>query len=184
MTGDFYVPDVGQRAVEEINVEPFGGPGGANYGWDWQEGSHCYPESLRNCARQAVGVLPIAEYEHGADGCAVIGLGVNRSMAAPELNGIYFHSDWCSGKIWGLQRGPSGAWVYAELLDTGLMPTGGGHDEDDDVYVTVAGEHRPYEDPFADPRGTVWKIVSAGNVPDGAETAPVDPPGIATPEAD
>ncbi len=43
-TGDLYVADVGQLLYEEVNFHPAGSPGGVNYGWDYREGAHCYPE--------------------------------------------------------------------------------------------------------------------------------------------
>ncbi len=67
-----------------------------------------------------VGVLPVAEYKHGQDGCAIVGIGVYRGGTFPMLDGIYFNADFCSGKIWGLLRGEASTWVYQELLDTEL----------------------------------------------------------------
>jgi uncharacterized cupredoxin-like copper-binding protein len=43
-TGDLYVADVGQLLYEEVNFQPAGSAGGVNYGWDYREGTHCYPE--------------------------------------------------------------------------------------------------------------------------------------------
>src|SRR6185503_20988532 len=37
LTGDFYIGDVGQSTREEVDFESAGGPGGANYGWDYRE---------------------------------------------------------------------------------------------------------------------------------------------------
>ncbi|MGH2618049.1 MAG: PQQ-dependent sugar dehydrogenase, partial [Thermomicrobiales bacterium] len=100
-SGDLYIPDVGQKTWEEINVEPAGSIGGLNYGWDWLEGSHCYPEEIARCPRQQIGTLPVAEYAHGEDNCAIVGIGVYRGDASPSLDGIYFNTDFCSGTIWG-----------------------------------------------------------------------------------
>jgi hypothetical protein len=51
---------------------------------------------------------------------------VYRGEESPALDGIYFNSDFCSGRVWGLTRDDSGAWVYQELLDTTLLTTGAG----------------------------------------------------------
>ena len=32
---------------------------------------------------------------------------------------------------------------------------------------------RPHYDPFENPQGTVWRLVAADQVPEGAETAPL-----------
>ncbi|MCB0150425.1 MAG: PQQ-dependent sugar dehydrogenase, partial [Caldilineaceae bacterium] len=38
LTGDFWVADVGQNQIEEINVIPAGTAGGLNLGWPIMEG--------------------------------------------------------------------------------------------------------------------------------------------------
>jgi len=170
-TGDLYIADVGQNAWEEINFQQAGTPGGQNYGWDWLEGSHCYPETVSECPRSQVGVLPVAEYNHSAGDCSISGLGVYRGDESPTLDGIYFNSDFCSGRVWGLKRDDSGAWVYQQLLDTELLATGGGNDEAGNVYLTSCNcvFDRTY-DPYADPQGAVWRVVQADKVPQGAAT--------------
>ena len=174
-TGDLYIADVGQVTWEEINFQPAGSPGGQNYGWDFQESGHCYPAQVAECPRSQVGTLPVAEYKHGQDGCSITGIGVYRGEEFPSLDGIYFNSDWCTGKFWGLARGDDDAWVYQQLLDTGLLVTGSGTDEVGNLYATAcACEFSRQYDPFENPQGTVWRIVAADQVPEGAETAPVD----------
>ncbi len=178
-TGDLYVPDVGQGEWEEINFQPAGAGGGANYGWNWLEGSHCFPADRPVCPRQQVGTLPVAEYAHAEGGCAATGIGVSRSADAPSLDGVYFNADWCSGKIWGLARDDGGVWLYEELLDTELNLTGSGADAAGNLYVTscVCTFDRR-RDPFANPQGALWRLVAADRVPAGAETAPLAPGGV------
>jgi glucose/arabinose dehydrogenase len=185
-TGDLYIADVGQVTWEEINFQPAGSPGGQNYGWDFQESGHCYPAEVSECPRSQVGTLPVAEYKHGKDGCSITGIGVYRGEEFPSLDGIYFNSDWCTGRVWGLGRGDDGTWIYQQLLDTGLLVTGSGTDEAGNLYATAcACEFSRQYDPFENPQGTVWRIVAADQVPDGAETAPVDAAAeTATPASD
>ena len=181
-TGDLYIADVGQNAWEEIDFQPAGAPGGQNYGWDWLEGSHCYPETVSECPRSQVGVLPVAEYNHSQGDCSISGLGVSRGDESPTLDGIYFTSDFCSGRVWGLARDDSGQWQFQELLDTQLLVTGGGNGEGGEVYLTSCNcvFDRSY-DPFANPQGAVWRVVQSDQVPSGAMTAPLE--GEATPVA-
>jgi glucose/arabinose dehydrogenase/plastocyanin len=179
-TGDLYLPDVGQNAVEEINFQEAGTPGGQNYGWDWLEGSHCYPETVTDCARGQVGVLPVAEYDHSQGDCSITGLGVNRSEESAELDGMYFASDFCSGRIWGLERDDAGAWMFQELLDTELLVTGGGNDEAGAVYLTSCNcEFDRAYNPLADSHGILWRVVQSDQVPEGAVT--VDTAGTPSP---
>ncbi len=185
-TGDLYLPDVGQNAVEEINFQEAGTAGGQNYGWDWLEGSHCYPETVTDCARGQVGVLPVAEYDHSQGDCSISGLGVNRSEESADLDGMYFASDFCSGRIWGLERDDAGTWMFQELLDTELLVTGGGNDEAGAVYLTSCScvFDRAYN-PLTDSHGILWRVVQSDQVPEGAVT--VDSaamPSSATPVGD
>ena len=174
-TGDLYIADVGQVTWEEINIQPADSPGGQNYGWDFQESAHCYPADVSECPRSQVGTDPVAEYKHGEEGCSITGIGIYRGEEFPSLDGIYFNSDWCTGRFWGLTRGDDGAWIYQQLLDTGLLVTGAGVDETGNLYATAcACEFSRQYDPFENPQGTVWQIVAADQVPEGAETAPGD----------
>jgi hypothetical protein len=95
---------------------------------------------------------------------------------SPALGGLYFNADFCSGRFWGLGHDPSGAWVYQELLNTGLLVTGAGEDERGELYVTscTCTFSRRY-DPFENATGAVWRLVAADAVPAGYETAPIDP---------
>ena len=179
-TGDLYITDVGQNILEEINFIPAEEvtTGGHNFGWDWMEGSACYypiVEDQSECAQ--VGVLPVAEYEHGDNGCSITGIGVYRGEQSPDLNGIYFASDFCSGKFWGLAQDDAGTWQFEELLDTELLVTGAGQGEDGELYVTacVCEFGRDY-DPFANPQGSVYRLVQEGG--EGTEAG-----ADATPEA-
>jgi hypothetical protein len=36
--------------------------------------------------------------------------------SVPTSGGNYFYSDYCSGKIWGMQPGNSDTWNTAELM--------------------------------------------------------------------
>lgn len=92
--GDLYIADVGQDLWEEVDYEP-AGLGGRNYGWNTMEGLHCFPGP--NCDTTGL-TLPVAEYGHG-DGCSITGGYVYRGTALPELAGIYFYGDFCTGIV-------------------------------------------------------------------------------------
>ncbi len=180
LTGDLYIADVGQGMWEEVNVQEADAGGGQNYGWPTMEGSHCYPEDS-GCS--PLGVLPVAEYSHEDGSCSITGVGSYRGTVSPSLDGIYFYSDYCSGKFWGLVRDEGMAPVTAELLDTELLITGAGADEAGELYVTscTCDFARDYN-PFENQTGIVWRLVATDQVPEGAETVADAPVGEATPE--
>jgi glucose/sorbosone dehydrogenase len=169
-TGDLWIGDVGQNFWEEIDFEPASSKGGFNYGWKFLQGSHCFPDSLNpDCPK--VGVLPVAEYPHDpSGGSTVIGGHVYRGSDYPSLDGIYFVSDYISGRVWGIAPGDDGSWQMQELLDTSLFVTGAGEDEAGNIYFTSC--ECGYGQTAPNPRGSLWKLVAADQVPDGATVAP------------
>ncbi len=130
LTGDLYIADVGQSDYEEIDFQPAGAPGGANYGWVLYEGMHPYqggvaPENM---------TLPVAEYPH-LIGCSVTGGYVYRGEALPELQGIYFFGDYCSGRTWTLYRDESESWQVQPFMQTGYVISSFGQDEAGELYL-------------------------------------------------
>jgi len=126
-TGDLYIGDVGQGSWEEIDRQPADSRGGANYGWDLYEGTHCSTD----CASITV-VLPVAEYGHDA-GCSVTGGYVYRGTQQPPMVGTYLFGDYCSGTIWAL---PEAEGVTPRpLAETGLRISSFGEGEDGEIYL-------------------------------------------------
>lgn len=138
-TGDLYIADVGQNKWEEIDFQPARSPGGANYGWNIMEGTHCFSPST-NCDSTDL-VLPITEYGHDV-GCSVTGGYVYRGSNFPQMAGAYFYGDFCSGRIWALYRDGAGEWRTTKLLDSGLSISSFGEDEAGELYVTDLGDGR------------------------------------------
>ncbi len=132
-TGDLWIGDVGQNAWEEIDFQAAESPGGENYGWNLFEATHPYPPD--SSAPDPAGfTMPIVEYDRDA-GTSVTGGYVYRGAAEPELYGTYVYADFTVGRIWGLQRAEDGSVKTAELLDTDLMISSFGEDDDGELYV-------------------------------------------------
>lgn len=138
--GLLFIGDVGQDAYEEIDAQP-ASRGGVNYGWKRMEGQHCYPASAA-CDRDGL-ALPVAEYGHAA-GCSVTGGEVYRGKAYPQMTGLYFFGDYCSGRIWALDQVDGGAWRTTEVLQSGIQISSFGADEAGELYVTGLGDGTLY----------------------------------------
>jgi glucose/arabinose dehydrogenase len=135
-TGDLYIGDVGQNAVEEIDVGLATRGGGENYGWNVVEGSRCFrPPS--GCDPGAF-VPPVLEYGHG-EGCSVTGGVVYRGCRMPGYQGSYFYGDFCTGFIRSFRLGAGGVtdqrdWTAA--LGSGIRSLSSfGTDADGEVYI-------------------------------------------------
>jgi glucose/arabinose dehydrogenase len=130
-TGDLYIGDVGQGAYEEIDFQPASSAGGENYGWNFLEGSH----EFQGGPPPGDTVLPVAEYAQSQGGCSVTGGYVYRGSALPEVAGVYFYGDYCSGFVWTLARDASGAWQNNQAYSSGLNISSFGEDEAGELYV-------------------------------------------------
>lgn len=95
-TGDLYIGDVGQGALEEIDVGLASRRGGENYGWNTMEGSRCYSPSS-NCNMSGL-TQPVTDYGR-SDGFSVTGGVVYRGCRMPGYAGQYFYADYGSGMI-------------------------------------------------------------------------------------
>lgn len=149
-TGDLYIGDVGQDSREEIDFRPANDDGGENYGWDIMEGFACYPPGS-NCNPTGL-TLPIHDYTH-SDGCSITGGFVYRGGGFQDMQGIYLYGDYCSGKIWGLQR--NGATWENHLLNNGdhTLISSFGEDQSGELYLTTLSE--PGNQP-----GAVYRVVT------------------------
>jgi glucose/arabinose dehydrogenase len=141
-TGDLYIADVGQNALEEINFQPAGSPGGENYGWNLYEGSRAYEGGPAEGL-----IMPVAEYSH-AEGCSVTGGYVYRGPGLPALDGVYLYGDYCSGQVWALYRTASG-WENTALFEAFFFISSFGEDEAGELYLL---DHRG---------GAVYQLVAA-----------------------
>jgi glucose/arabinose dehydrogenase len=107
LTGDLWIGDVGQNAIEEIDFQPTNDTGGENYGWRCYEGNQVYNDS--GCAAASFYSAPVYTYGHGPE-CSVIGGYVYRGSVSSSYYGYYFFADYCSDKIWTLHN-VAGNWV-------------------------------------------------------------------------
>ena len=90
-----YIGDVGQNAIEEIDVVPVT-TAGVNYGWNRMEGAECYGSS--SCDRTGL-TLPAHTYTHAGGACSITGGIVYRGQKIPEIRGLYFYADYCAGWV-------------------------------------------------------------------------------------
>ncbi len=142
-TGDLYLGDVGQNAIEEIDFQPSASAGGENYGWRLTEGSACF-NPASNCDDGSL-TPPILEYDH-SEGCSVTAGYRYRGPAEHTLPRFFFYGDFCSGRIWGGLSDQLGNWRARELVNTSFSISSFGEDEAGEVYVV-------------DYSGTIYRLV-------------------------
>lgn len=144
-TGLLYLPDVGQEGSEELNVVPLQ-ESGQNFGWSVSEGTGCYDADTCDMAGHT---LPVYQYLHNGNGCAMVGGQVYRGELMAPVEGHYFMADYCLG------------WIRSVVLD------------DDEVFevvdwtrrrddrlgnVTTIGSDRFGELYVANLDGEIWRL--------------------------
>lgn len=137
VTGRFWVADVGQNTIEEIDIVE----GGRNYGWNTMEGSNCFnPPS--GCNINGL-TPPVWEYTH-AIGISITGGYVYRGTLIPSLVGQYVYGDWGSGRIWALDYDGINPTVNTELFDTSFSITSFGRDRDGELFLCASNQSQIY----------------------------------------
>jgi len=137
-TGDLWIADVGQNAVEEVNLQPAASPGGENYGWRVVEGDRCF-DPPSGCDLDAF-VAPVITYTHASGwGRSITGGVVPYGDAAPSLRGRYLFGDFVSGRVFVADGDAQAGISAAELLRAGFGIATFGLDEALDAYLADYG---------------------------------------------
>jgi hypothetical protein len=174
--GDMYIGDVGQGAIEEVDI----GVAGGNYGWRLKEGSFCFepngdePGFVYECPRSNQGrgrggssnglIDPVAEYDHD-EGIAIVGGFVYRGDDIPQLKGRYVFGDFFlpslgSGRLFYLQGNQVREFQIAGMETLGMRLLGFGQDAGGELYVLANAGGVPFGD-----TGVVLRIASDSNAP-------------------
>ena len=173
-TGDLWIGDVGQNAVEEINFQAAGTGAGRNYGWRCTEGTS--NTGLTGCTFGSPTLTaPVHVYNHvsgTSGGYCLTGGFVYRGCRIPDLQGTYFFADYSSSNIWSF-RYDAATNTKTEFQNRnstlGTSAEGGVVNQ-----VASFGEDANGEIYIADHGGQIYKIIPAAG--DGP-CAPPAPPG-------
>lgn len=155
-TGDFWIGDVGQNALEEINYFPKGEAKGANLGWSLREASKATPSPKVGGPSPKGAIKPIYEYEHGtgeSQGLSVTGGYLYRGPIK-ELTGRYVFADYVNPRIWSFEVANGKATRFRDHTKS-LQPKSGkinpiasfGEDDNGNLFIV-------------DHTGPIYKIIA------------------------
>jgi|JI7StandDraft_1071085.scaffolds.fasta_scaffold17336_2 glucose/arabinose dehydrogenase len=152
-TGDMWIADVGQGALEEVNFTPSTELNNNNYGWRCYEGTQPYNTS--SCSIISSYKMPIFEYGHNnaTGGYSITGGYVYRGTEYPSLQGYYITSDYISKNNWLIKSNGSGGWLSYQT--TNKAPTnivGFGESNNGTLYAVGAN-------------GSLYKIIAVNPLP-------------------
>jgi hypothetical protein len=100
VTGDVFIGDVGQGAIEEVDRIPRNASGLLNFGWNRREGSQPY----NGGADSPAFLPPVTEYAHGSgttQGNSITG-GIVYRGPVEDLQGLYIFGDFIRPNIWSV----------------------------------------------------------------------------------
>ncbi|MGH9840699.1 MAG: PQQ-dependent sugar dehydrogenase [Blastocatellia bacterium] len=132
-TQELYAGDVGQGAVEEIDIVTLGG----NYGWRVLEGTRCTNLGPGSCT-DPVYLPPVVQYNQGTGRCSITGGYVYRGTRNSVQPGTYIYGDYCTGEIFFWRKGQAVTDVNL-ALDTNINISSFGEDEAGEIYVVGLG---------------------------------------------
>ncbi len=141
-TNRLWAADVGQNAIEEVDIIVKGG----NYGWRVYEGTNCTNNDPGLCNPNNY-LPPVFQYNHTGGRCSITGGYVYRGVRRTFTRGSYIYGDYCTGEYW-LWNGQS----QVLIEDTPRNISGFGEDESGEHYLVSLG-------------GTVEKIVNINPPP-------------------
>jgi uncharacterized repeat protein (TIGR03806 family) len=132
-SGQLWLNDVGQGALEEVDLVVRGG----NYGWRCLEGTNNTGDA---CGPNPSPIAPVAQYGRTL-GFSTTGGVVYRGSAIPALHGRYVFGDFGSGNLWHIARDtPPTLNLTADMaISTGLQIASFGEDASGEVYIVHLG---------------------------------------------
>ena len=123
LNGDLWVGDVGQDAIEEVDIVTLG----KNYGWKTMEG----PLGSNPGGNFT---LPVFSYDRGEGSCIIGGV-VYRGHAGSKYYGTYFVADIGSLRFWSVAKNGTGLAAATKLDDTPTRISSFGTDAEGRIYA-------------------------------------------------
>ncbi len=169
VSGSLLLADVGQNAIEEVNIVKSGG----NYGWGLKEGRFRFepngngPGFITNDSIIGDFIDPILEYDHD-EGTAIVGGFVYQGKMIPELKGHYVFGDVAKtsngdGRLFYSDGSKIQELDLTQQSQPGFWVLGFGQDNNGELYVLGNSTGLPFGS-----TGVVYKIVPNSHF-DGTE---------------
>lgn len=127
-TKKLWAGDVGQNAIEEIDIIEKGG----NYGWRLKEADECF--NPKNDCKEAGLIDPVWRYTHDNGDISITGGYVYRGKKLPGLVGKYVYGDYASGRIWTLETENGAKAKNSLLVEKAGSLSAFGVDEQNELY--------------------------------------------------
>lgn len=98
-TDEFWIADVGQNEIEEINVVARSAMDGVSFGWSYLESTQVFNDDQAEAHAGRSAVEPVLEYRHTDGRCSISGGAVYRGEKVPVVGTWFVYADWCTGEV-------------------------------------------------------------------------------------
>ncbi|QMW06045.1 PQQ-dependent sugar dehydrogenase [Spirosoma foliorum] len=132
--GQLWAGDVGQNAIEEVDIITKGG----NYGWRVKEGNADY-NAQGNTVNAADLKAPIWQYSHDKGDVSITGGFVYRGSTNQTLTGKYIYADYASGRVWALTTNGTISATNQEIISSAGAISAFGEDQKKELYLCDYG---------------------------------------------
>ncbi|MVM34047.1 glucose sorbosone dehydrogenase [Spirosoma sp. HMF4905] len=132
--GQLWAGDVGQNAIEEVDIVTKGG----NYGWRIKEGNADY-NAKDNTVNSSELIAPIWQYSHDNGNVSITGGFVYRGSTNSTLKGKYIYADYASGRVWALTPNGTKSGTNQELVSGAGAISAFGEDQKNELYLCEYG---------------------------------------------
>ncbi len=132
--GRLWAGDVGQNAIEEVDIITKGG----NYGWRIKEANADF-NAKDNTVNAADLIPPVWQYSHSNGDVSITGGVVYRGTSNPALRGKYIYADYASGRVWALTPNGMKTGTNQELLSRAGSISAFGEDQKKEIYMCDLG---------------------------------------------
>ncbi|GAB4045120.1 hypothetical protein GCM10028810_15020 [Spirosoma litoris] len=132
--GQLWAGDVGQNAIEEVDIITKGG----NYGWRVKEGNADYT-AQGNTVNAADLKAPIWQYSHDKGDVSITGGFVYRGSINQTLIGKYIYADYASGRVWALTPNGTTSAINQEIVSSAGAISAFGEDQKKELYLCDYG---------------------------------------------
>jgi glucose/arabinose dehydrogenase len=147
-TGDFWIGDVGQGLMEEIDFCPLAQAKGVNYGWRCYEGNArtpAYTSGTYTAECSAYSNFSPQYVYPRSQGVSVVGGVVYRGEKYPMMNGYYIGSDYYTGRFHIIAPGSAAGTISATTPATKGAIADYGEGEDGEIYAVALDENKIYQ---------------------------------------
>jgi len=135
LTDVFWIADVGQNEIEEIDMIARDAIEGVSFGWSHLEAGQLFNSDQADADAAFTSIEPVLEYRHSDGRCSISGGAVYRGEKVSAVGTWFVYADWCSGEVMATCFEDSGEQCGSAIIGNVPHPVGVVADADGELWV-------------------------------------------------